>query len=302
MKSADVEQFQQQRPRLFSIAYQMLGSATEAEDVVQDAFLRFAGAATGEIRSVPSYLGTMVSRLCLDRLKSARAQREQYVGPWLPEPVVTSGGSDDPLRGVERQEAVSMAFLLLLETLSPSERAVFLLREVFDFGYEEIAGTLGLTPANCRQLFHRARERVHQHRPRFEPSPQRQRELVSRFLSAAQTGEVDAFASLLAEDVIYRGDGGGRAAAATKPVYGRTAVARLLYAIMKIQRGTSEFTVTLETVNGALAILAWKQGRLDTVFTFVFGEDAIEEIDVVRNPEKLIFAEQQLQSRGGDPA
>lgn len=290
----DTEQFQSLRPLLFSIAYRMLGSATEAEDVVQDAYLRYASAPREEVRSPRSYLSTVVNRLCLDRLKSGRMRREQYVGPWLPEPVVTTGREDDPLRDVEKQETVTLAFLRVLESLSPAERAVFLLREVFEYPYEEIAGVLELTPANCRQLFHRAKDRVQQERPRFAPAPERQQQLIQRFLQAAQGGSVHAFEALLAQDVSYYSDGGGKAAAARKPVFGRHAVAKLLYAIVRLAGEQMEFTVSVETVNGVPAIVVWNGEQLDSIYALQTAEDQITSIEAIRNPDKLAYAAKQL--------
>lgn len=293
----DAEQFQELRPLLFSIAYQMLGSATEAEDAIQDAYVRYAVLPRAEVRSPRQYLSTVVSRLCLDRLKSARAKREQYVGPWLPEPVVTSGAGEDPLRGVERREAVSLAFLCLMESLTPAERAVFLLREVFEYPYDEIAAVLEMTSAACRQLFHRARERVRQHRPRFTAAPDRQREFIDRFLSAAQAGDIGSFENLLAEDVVYRSDGGGKASAARKPVHGREAVARLLYALTRQAPARGDFSLTIEEINGEPALIVWLGEQLDSIVSFHLDEERIAGIDAIRNPDKLGFARSQLHAR-----
>lgn len=288
------EEFQTLRPLLFSIAYRMLGSATEAEDVVQDAYLRYAGADQEEIRSPRSYLSTVVNRLCLDRLKSGRARREQYVGPWLPEPVITSGQDNDPLRDVEKQETVTLAFLRVLEALSPTERAVFLLREVFEYPYEEIAGVLELTSANCRQLFHRAKERVRQERPRFAPAPERQQLLIQRFLQAMQGGSVHAFEALLAQDVTFHSDGGGKVSAARKPLHGSHAVARFLFAIAQLLGERPEFAVAVETVNGLPALVLWNGKVLDSIYALHADGDQITSIEAIRNPDKLTYAARQL--------
>lgn len=293
----DTEQFQELRPLLFSIAYRMLGSATEAEDVVQDAYLRYAAAPREEVRSPRSYLSTVVNRLCLDRLKSGRARREQYVGPWLPEPVVTSGRDDDPLRGVEKQETVTLAFLRVLEALSPAERAVFLLREVFEYPYEEIAGVLELTPANCRQLFHRAKERVRQERPRFAPAPEQQQQLMERFLQATQGGSVHAFEVLLAQDVTFHSDGGGKVSAARKPIFGSHAVARFLFAIAQLLREQTGFTLAMAPVNGSLALVVWNGDQLDTLYAFQMADNQVTSIEAIRNPDKLTYAARQLQQQ-----
>jgi RNA polymerase sigma-70 factor (ECF subfamily) len=190
-----MDDFQTYHPLLFSIAYRMTGSASDAEDIVQDSYLRY--------RAAPSYLSTIVTRLALDRLTSARAQREQYIGPWLPEPVLTVDGAAAQLQA-EQQESIGTAFLVLLETLNPQERAVFLLREVFEYEYAEIAEMLGLSVANTRQIFHRAQTRLAERRPRFHASPEGQRRLVERLLKAAQHGDIGALKELLAEDVVAR--------------------------------------------------------------------------------------------------
>ena len=291
----DTEQFQELRPLLFSIAYRMLGSATEAEDVVQDAYLRYAAAPREDVRSPRSYLSTVVNRLCLDHLKSGRSRREQYVGPWLPEPVVTTGRADDPLREVEKQETVTLAFLRVLEALSPSERAVFLLREVFEYPYEEIAGVLELTPANCRQLFHRAKDRVQQERPRFHPAPEQQQQLIGQFLQAIQEGSVHEFEALLAQEVTFHSDGGGKVSAARKPVYGRHAVARFLFAIAQLAREVAGFTFTVEPVNGVSGLVAWNGEQLDSIYALQIADDQITSIEAIRNPDKLTYANRQLQ-------
>src|SRR5476649_444212 len=213
----EVDLFQTHRPALFAVAYRMLGSATDAEDVVQDAWLRFDSAQPSDLRSARAYLTTIVTRLCLDRLKSARATREEYVGPWLPEPVVTDV-RHEPERSLALAESVTLAFMVLLETLSPEERAVFLLREVFDYEYAEIAAMLDTTPANARQLFHRATARIADRRPRFHEAADEKRRLVARFVSALRDGDAGALTSVLAEDVGFLSDGGGKVPAARRPV------------------------------------------------------------------------------------
>ena len=204
----DLTAFQSQRQRLFSIAYRMLGSATEAEDVLQDAWLRLAGADSADIHSREAFSTTVVTRLCLDRLKSARARRETYVGPWLPEPMLTSDAAPDVL--AERSESVTLAFLVLLETLSPEERAVFLLKEVFDYEHLQIADMLGTTAANSRQLFHRAKSKIGADRG-HGVAPDRS--TAERFALAFQNGDVDGLRSLLAADVGFVSDGGGKVTA-----------------------------------------------------------------------------------------
>jgi RNA polymerase sigma-70 factor, ECF subfamily len=295
---ADAEQFQALRPLLFSIAYRMLGSATEAEDVIQDAYLRYATARPAEVRSLKDYLSTIVTRLCMDRLKSARMTREQYIGPWLPEPIVTGGPGADPLGAAERHETITLAFLVLLEALSPQERAVFLLREVFEYGYDEIAAMLELSEANCRQLFHRARQHISDQRPRFVPSKEEQQRFMARFMAAIQQGDVAALASMLAHDVVSRADGGGKASAPKKVVEGALPVARLLIGLSNKSLSTiPDLRMTLEDVNGTLSLLVWSGQTLDSVMTWTIVDGLITTIETVRNPDKLVYIQQQLARR-----
>lgn len=214
--AATIENFESYRSLLFSIAYRMLGSASEADDIVQEAYLRYRTAPAGEIRSLKAYLSTIVTHLCLDYLKSARTQREQYIGPWLPEPVLTTDSNIRLSETAEQHESIALAFLVLLETLNPVERAVFLLHEVFDYTYQEIAELLGKSPANCRQLCHRAKESIAGRRQRFTPSRETQLQLMGRFLAACQEGDVQGFMDILAHDVINWSDGGGKAVAARR--------------------------------------------------------------------------------------
>jgi RNA polymerase sigma-70 factor (ECF subfamily) len=294
---AEIELFQAHRSRLFGVAYRMLGSASDAEDVVQDAWLRYSSARPADLRSPTAYLTTIVTRLCLDRLKSGRAAREEYVGPWLPEPVVTDD-APGPERSAALAESVTLAFMVLLETLSPEERAVFLLREVFDHEYDEIAATLDTTPANCRQLFHRAKARIAERRPRFREAAQEKRPLVGRFVNALRHGDADELTSVLAEDVGFWSDGGGKALAARRPVFGRDNVANMLAGFRRTARsaGVDLATVTLDIVevNGEPAMLMRVAGRLDSVYAFTVKDEAIAAIHVVRNPDKLQFLERQL--------
>jgi RNA polymerase sigma-70 factor (ECF subfamily) len=216
--------FDQYRGLLFSIAYRMLGSVADAEDMVQEAFIRW--------RSPRAFLVTVISRLCMNQLQSARARREEYVGEWLPEPLVTDAGSD-PLGIIRVDESLSMAFLILLERLTAVERAVFLLREVFEYEYSEIAAILGQNEANCLQILRRARQHVDAARPRFKASAKEQNELLQRFLEAATQGDMDGLVALLASDVVLRADGGGRALAVPKPVRGARNVARAILATVQ---------------------------------------------------------------------
>jgi len=283
------ESFETYRPMLFSIAYRMLGSAMEAEDIVQDAYLRYQAVPTEQIESPKAYLSTIVTRLCLNQLESARAQRETYVGPWLPEPVLTDGTALlSPQGQVSAQESISMAFLVLLESLTPLERAVFLLREVFDYEYGEIAEILGKEEAACRQLFSRAKKHVAEHRPRFKASPEAHRQMIARFIEAASAGEMDGLMSLLAEDVTLWTDGGGKAArgAATRPLHGRETVATFLLAT---RRWVDAEAITLEIaeVNGEAGVIMREYGKPRVVMTFEVGGGKIRAMRFVGNPDKL---------------
>ena len=296
-----LEAFQRHRPLLFSIAYRMLGSASDADDVLQDAWLRFARAGDAEIRSARAYLTTIVTRLCLDQLKSARAAREHYVGPWLPEPVLTEGQAE-PEQSVALAESLTLAFMVLLETLTPEERAMFLLREVFEYSYAEIASMLDLTEANCRQLFHRAKARLAARQPRSQRAREEKQRLAERFTHALRAGDGQALAAVLAADVGFWGDGGGKVPAAGRPVLGRDHVVNLLLGIRRTAAaaGVDLDLVSLELreVNHEPAMLIRVGGRLDSVYGFTMVDDAIAAIRVVRNPDKLAFIDGQLTAGG----
>src|SRR5437016_10540461 len=216
------------KPLMFSIAYRMLGSATEAEDIVQEAFLRFHKETSGgtEVDSVKAYLWAVTTRLSIDYLRSARVRRERYVGTWLPEPILTEE-EDDVTLHAETADSLSMGFLVLLESLTPVERAVFLLREVFDYGFDEIARIVGKTEENCRQISVRARKHVHDAKPRFEASRARKEELARRFFAAAMDGDLEGLLEMLAADAVAYADGGGLAPATRHPVYGGKKVAKI---------------------------------------------------------------------------
>jgi RNA polymerase sigma-70 factor (ECF subfamily) len=290
------EEFQSYRPLLFSIAYRMLGSASDAEDVLQDAWLRCVAARAGDIQSARAWLTTVVTRLCLDRLKSARATREQYIGPWLPEPVLTSP-EERPDAMLQRHESVTLAILVLLETLTPEERAVFLLREVFDYSHDEIAAILETTAANSRQILHRAKARVAERRPRFTDDPEGKRVMAKRFLEAFTASDPQALTALLAEDVGLWGDGGGKVAAAKRPLSGRDAVLNLLLGIHRVaaaQGVLDEVSIDLIDVNFDPALAIRVSGRLESIYALEIGDGAIQAIRAVRNPDKLAFIERQL--------
>jgi RNA polymerase sigma-70 factor (ECF subfamily) len=292
-----VETFQTHRSALFAVAYRMLGSASDAEDVVQDAWLRFSAAQPADLRSTKSYLTTVVTRLCLDRLKSARTAREEYVGPWLPEPLATDD-RPGPERSLAQAESVTLAFMVLLETLSPEERAVFLLREVFDYEYDEIAAMLDTSSANCRQLFHRAKGRIAERKPRFRDAAEEKRPLVERFIRAFGAGDEEELTRVLAADVGFWSDGGGKVLAARRPVFGRDHVARVLAGIRRTapSSGVALESVRLDVVevNGEPAMVIRVEGRLDSVYTMSIEDGAIAAIRVVRNPDKLAYLQGQL--------
>jgi RNA polymerase sigma-70 factor (ECF subfamily) len=275
--------FASARPMLFSIAYRMLGSVMDAEDLVQDAWLRWEGAPEAEVRSPRAYLTTIVTRLAINRLRSARAKRETYVGPWLPEPLVTEETPDT----AELAESLSMAFLVLLERLSPIERAVFLLHEVFDFEYAEIARMVDKTEANCRQLLARARKRVGAARARFDADPAQARRLTQRFTEASVAGDLDGLLALLAEDITLWADGGGKApGAARKPVHGATAVARFILGVMRnvVPAGT---TLRPTEINGQPGFIAYVSGRPLSALIFDIRQGRIHTIYAIGNPDKL---------------
>jgi RNA polymerase sigma-70 factor (ECF subfamily) len=294
---ADDDPFQSHRRRLFAVAYRMLGSASDAEDVVQDAWLRYAAAQPTDLRSPQAYLTTIVTRLCLDRLKSARTAREEYVGPWLPEPMMTDHRRE-PEESLALAESVTLAFMVLLETLTPEERAVFLLREVFDHDYADIAAMLDLTPSNCRQLFHRAKSRIADRRPRFRDALDAKRPLVGRFVNALRDGDAEELTSVLAEDVGFWSDGGGKVLAARRPVFGRDTVVSVLIGIRRTApaQGIAIDRISLDIVeiNEEPALVLRVDGRVDSVYTMTIVDEAIAAIRIVRNPDKLRFLERQL--------
>jgi RNA polymerase sigma-70 factor (TIGR02957 family) len=283
------EEFRELRPSAFAIAYRMLGSVSEAEDVVQEGFLRLHQARErGErIESPRAYLSTVVSRLSLDHLRSARVRRETYVGEWLPEPLVASA-EDDPARKAEIADSLSLAFLVLLESLSPEQRAAFLLREVFDEPYDRIAEIVGTSEQNARQLATRARRHVEERRPRFEASREQHAQLATRFFAAAEEGDLEGLEELLAHDVVLRGDGGGKAPAITRAIHGRAKVARTL--IVGLRAGTrfGGFTSRREEVNGQPGALFFdREGRLASVMILDVAEGQIQAVSAIVNPDKL---------------
>lgn len=283
-QATEARTFDRHRPLLFSIAYRMLGSAMDAEDIVQEAYLRWQGTEE-EVRSPKAYLSTVVTRLSIDRLRSAKARREQYVGPWLPEPLATGEASDDVAEAPAIGESLSMAFLVLLESLSPVERAVFLLREVFDYDYPEVASFVGKTEANCRQIAHRTRRAAAARRPRFESSEEQQERMTRLFVEACASGDMRGLLSLLSEDVVLYSDGGGKVVTARNPVYGPDRVARLLLGLAR--KMTPEFAVRLLEVNGQPGIIVYAGDLPDSVLTLEITGGRIKAVRNVQNPDKL---------------
>ncbi len=279
--------FDHHRPRLKGIAYRMLGSVAEAEDVVQDAWLRWHEAAHATLDSAEAWLVTVTTRLALDRLRSAQRQREHYVGTWLPEPMVHGdvGGPATPEAIVERADTLSVAFLAVLERLAPDARAAFLLREVFDVDYAEVAATLGKSEAACRQLVHRARAAVQEDRPRFTVARKRQMALLRSFADASARGDLQGLKALLAEDVALIGDGGGKVPSFGRPLVGGQRVAQLYFAVARRHPGALRMVVA--EVNGAPGLLRYVEGVLESVQAFEWESGRIARIHAQRNPDKL---------------
>jgi RNA polymerase sigma-70 factor (TIGR02957 family) len=283
------QEFYELRPPAFAIAYRMLGSVSEAEDMVQEGFLRLHRARAGgeRIESPRAYLTTVVSRLSLDHLRSAAVRRETYVGEWLPEPLLASA-VDDPARKAEMADSLSLAFLVLLESLSPEQRAAFLLREVFDEPYDRIAEIVGTSEENARQLAARARRHVQERRPRFEASREQREQLATRFFAAAEAGDLEGLEELLAHDVVFRGDGGGKAPAAARAIHGRARVARLLIAGLRTLGRFGGVTTRREELNGQSGALFFDgDGRLISVAILDIAEGQIQGVSAIVNPDKL---------------
>jgi RNA polymerase sigma-70 factor (TIGR02957 family) len=290
------DEFQQHRGRLFGIAYRMLGTVTDAEDVLQDAWLRWQGVDRARVTDPAAFLARTVTNLCLTALTSARARREVYVGPWLPEPVLTADGDLGPLEDAVQRESVSFALLGLLERLSPAERAAYVLREAFAYSAREVAELLGTSEANARQLHARARRHV-AGPPSREVDRARWQELIGRFLRAARDGDVAGLEALLAADVVSRADGGGIVNAARRPVRGRENVAR--YVAGLVSRFGQAAVPAFADVNGEPAVVLTEGGSLRGVLVVRTDGAVLTALDLVVNPEKLAFAERQLSRNAG---
>lgn len=281
--------YQELRPVAFAIAYRMLGSVSGAEDLVQEGLLRLHRALDDGVvlESPTAYLSTIVTRLAIDELRSARSRRETYVGEWLPEPLITSN-EDEPARHAEMADSLSLAFLVLLESLSPEQRAVFLLRDVFDYPYDRIAAIVGKTETATRQLAARARRHVDEGRPRYEASQRRREELATRFFAAAGNGDLETLESLLAEDVTLHGDGGGRVPALARALHGRHRVAQALAYWIEMGRRSGGFDFRGAEVNGQPgAVITDADRSLIGVWSLDIAEDRIQSIRSVVNPDKL---------------
>jgi RNA polymerase sigma-70 factor (ECF subfamily) len=283
-----MESFETYRSYLFGIAYRMLGSAMDAEDMVQETYLRYQATPPETIHALKAYLATILTRLCLDQLHLARRQREVYVGPWLPEPLLTTSmpETSDPAERVDKEESISLAFLLLLEQLQPLERAVFLLREVFEYEYAEIATMLGKSEVACRRSFSRARKHLADHRPRFSASPETHRQLLASYFQAVETGEMTTLKELLADEVTLWADAGGKIKqAALRPILGREAVVRF-------SLGTKRFLpegaqAQLAEVNAQPALIVRARGQAVFVLTIEVEAGKIHTIRIIANPDKL---------------
>jgi RNA polymerase sigma-70 factor, ECF subfamily len=281
-----MDDFEKYRPMMFSIAYRMLGSVSEAEDIVQNAYLRYLPMPAGSIASPKAFLSTVVTRLCLNQLQAVRVQRETYLGPWLPEPLLTEDDPGSPTSQAEKLESISMAFLVLLERLTPVERAVFLLREVFDYPYPEIAEIVGKEEVSCRQIFSRAKKFIASERPRFTPSSEHHEQLVQQFVEAVEEGDLDGLTGLLASDVTLWTDGGGRVrGAATRSLHGQEPVARFVIASKRLIQAA--FAAEITEVNGEPAIVVRVDGHPLSVVSLTIAQQHIVEIRVIGNPEKL---------------
>ncbi len=283
-----MEPFETYRLSLFSLAYRMLGSAMDAEDLVQETYLRYQATPLQTIRSLQAYLTTILTRLCLDHLELAYRKREVYVGPWLPEPILTEETPDEahPQRRIETQESISLAFLVLLEQLQPFERAVFLLHEVFAYEFAEIATMLQKSEVACRRSFSRAKHHLIEGRPRFQPVPEAHQQLLTSFQTAVESGDMATLTNLLSEQVVLWTDGGGKTRKALlRPMYGREAVARMSLASKRIWPQNAQ--VELREVNGQPALIARVDGRAWSCLSIEGEQGQIQVIRIIINPDKL---------------
>ncbi|MFD9409037.1 RNA polymerase sigma-70 factor [Streptomyces sp. NPDC059989] len=288
MSNEATETFTAHRNLLFTVAYEMLGSAADAEDVLQETWLRWAKVDLAQVNDQRAYLVRITTRQSLNRLRTMQRRKEAYVGPWLPEPLLTA---PDVAEEVELAESVSMAMMLVLETLSPTERAVFVLREAFDVGYEEIAAAVDKTPAAVRQIAHRARQHVDARRPRTVVSASETRAALESFRHVLETGDLQGLLDVLAPDVVLVGDGGGIKQAAVRPILGADKVAR--FVIGGLGKNNLPFTLAPTVVNGSPALLVHLDGELDGIMAITVEDAHITGLYYVRNPEKLTRVESE---------
>lgn len=287
--------FNEHRALLFSIAYRMLGSRADAEDMLQETFLRWQQVTGTEIREPRAFLVTVITRLCINQMQSARAKREEYFGQWLPEPLITGPKTDlSKMPGLDG--SLSMAFLLLLERLSPTERAVFLLREVFDYEYAEIAAMLDQSEVNCRQILRRAKQHMAEGRPRFEASQQQREKLLQQFIQTSLDGDMQGLLKLLSQDVVLYTDGGGKATAVPNPIHGAARVARFFFGA-RDKLLPDGMTRRYAEINGQPGIIAYHKGKVFGVLCLDIADGKIRNIYIVRNPDKLA----QLPNLPGAP-
>ena len=280
------ERFTHLRPLLFTIVYEILGSATESDDVLQDSYLRWADVDLATVRDTKSYLAQLVTRQALNALRASTRRREDYIGPWLPEPLLLD--ERDASADVVLAESVSMAMLVLLETLTPDERAVFVLREVFGFDYDEIAGAVSKSTATVRQVAHRAREHVHARRKRFEPvDAATTAEITEQFMTAAATGDMEGLLSILAPDAIWTADSGGKASAARRPVVGADRVAKAIIGIFRLGQKLPDVRIQTAVYNSAPAVIVYSADHLEGVFLIEVIDGKITHFYAMRNPDKL---------------
>lgn len=288
--------FQKYRPRLLGLAYRMLGTQADAEDVLHDAWLRWHQQDTQALDEAEAWLVTVTTRLALDRLRRAKTERQHYTGPWLPEPLVQE--TEQPEAELERAESLSLSFLALLERLSPDERAAFLLVQVFDYSHAETAQMLQISEDACRQRVHRARQRLREGRPRFTHAPEVQRRLLEKFRDALETASVESLQALFAEDAVHLADGGGKARATLRPLHGAERVVRL-YSIIAQRYRDYAIVHRLQWLNGAPALLTWLEARLVTVAWIETDGERITSIHSLRNPEKLARLEAVTNPQAG---
>jgi RNA polymerase sigma-70 factor (ECF subfamily) len=284
MKLDTTFEFEELRPDLTRLAYRMLGTRTDADDVLQDAYLRWSNADRDEVRSTRAYLNTIVTRLCIDRKREIDVRKETYVGPWLPEPIVESGSFELEDR-IELGETVSLALMHVMETLSPTERAAYLLRKVFDYDYVEISSILEKSEANCRQLVSRAESHIQSERPRFETSSAEIERISNEFLHACETGDLEGLVELLSDDVVIYSDGGGKALAALRPLEGVDKASRFLIGVFK--KGLSGADIVRVRVNGQVGFAAFLAGQLATVWVMDVVDGHVRRCFSIRNPDKL---------------